>query len=288
MLLWLALLSSLFPLPTCPFLLLVSVCRHAFTCPILQWNETKHTHGETPWHHISLQSLSDFSASCSKMYLYELSLLAHLCLLLSPLRFDTDFTVLSELHILLISRSLIAFMLMNLVDSSLDSHLTVSNIWHNGPFLCESSFSFCDTTYSYGCSFSSFSFSKQPLNVRILRAWSWVHFFSLHAAPSSSTYSFAFKYRLYANGCPNLYPQSKLSFWATRLIIYDCILISQFIHFSDITNLSKIELLGLLPQKQNKSFISILLSGPTIYLVVQYWVILTFFLCVSNNNLSLL
>ncbi|KAJ8779798.1 hypothetical protein J1605_012285 [Eschrichtius robustus] len=40
------------------------------------------------------------------------------------LRFDIDFTVLSELHILLISRSLITFMLMNLVDSSLDSHLT--------------------------------------------------------------------------------------------------------------------------------------------------------------------
>ena len=35
-------------------------------------------------------------------------------------------------------------------------------------FLCESSFTFCDSTYSYGCSFCS-SFSRQPLIDRILR-----------------------------------------------------------------------------------------------------------------------
>lgn len=77
-------------------------------------------------------------------------------------------TALSELHILFISRSLATSMLMNLVDSVFSSCCKQDMDVTGHFFLCERSFTFCDSTYSYGCSFCS-SFSRQPLTDRILR-----------------------------------------------------------------------------------------------------------------------
>ena len=113
LLLWLALLSSLFPLLAYPFLILVFGCRHAFMCCILQWNTLKKKFPLTShlWSHCPVSLPLTITSN-----LYKLSPLAHPSLLLSPLRLDID-SLLSELHILL--KLLVASMLMNVMKSSL-------------------------------------------------------------------------------------------------------------------------------------------------------------------------
>lgn len=125
----------------------VQTCLHMFHLTM------KHTQKEISLDLLSLKSCPVSLPLTIPSNLYKLSPLAHISLLLNPLRFDIDFITWSELYILL--KLPVASILMNAIDSSLfNSPLTVTiSIWHSRSFLCKSSLCF-DSCYFFSFAFS--------------------------------------------------------------------------------------------------------------------------------------